>query len=73
MKEEKERRSVKATTNQADPEFLAEMFDYTAGSRQQLPLNRHGRFIYDSTRKAMITPTTYKAKGRNESSRFRSL
>lgn len=50
MKEEKDRRSVRGTTNTADSEFLSEMFGYNS-KIDQTPINRHGNLIFDSARK----------------------
>lgn len=62
MKEEKDRRSVKGTSNSGDAEFLSEMFD-VKGGRYEPPVNRHGNLLFDSgKKKKLITTSTYRMR-----------
>jgi len=55
MKADRDRKSLKGSTTNADSEFLSEMFDFKP-EKEKPPLNRHGNLLFDaSKRKSVIT------------------
>ena len=73
LKLEKEKRSIKATNNQVDGDFLMEMFNHKPNVKHQTPLNRHGQLLFNPDKKSNVIQThSYRTK-RGRSTRFNTV
>ena len=61
MKADRDRKSRKGSSTNADTEFLSEMFDFKPADKEKPPLNRHGNLLFDTTkRQSVITTQSHK-------------